>query len=325
MRAMDYTKLGKTNIKISKIGIGTWQWGSKSWGYGESYFKEDLEKAFRAAVDGGINFFDTAEVYGGGESEKLLGEFSRDLRENIIIASKVLPNHLTYKGVMKAIKNSLARLKTDYIDLYYVHWPNPIIPMSWTARAFNELYESGLIRAIGVSNFGLKRLIKFDELTDGKVSADQVKYSLLKRDAEKRLLKYCLSNDITLVAYSPLDQGAVLGKYNEKELPKDIWRRISIIFTPINMRKITPLIETLHEIAQEKGVKPINIVLRYLIEKGAVPIVGVKKEEHVKDLLKTFDFNLGKNEINKIDLILRDIKLSKVRATLEAIRRIIKP
>jgi len=153
----------------------------------------------------GINFFDTAEVYSEGGSERLLGEFTSDLREDIIIASKVSPSHSTYKGIIKVFNRSIDGLKTNYIDLYYVHWPNLLIPMKFTAKAFNELLDSGRIGAIGVSNFNLKRLIKSDKLTHSRVSADQVRYSLLSRNIEKDLLPYCLRNKITLVAYSPLD------------------------------------------------------------------------------------------------------------------------
>ncbi|MGQ4892236.1 MAG: aldo/keto reductase [Candidatus Njordarchaeia archaeon] len=324
MGEVEYTKLGKTRIKISKIGIGTWQWGSKGWGYRTQYTYEDLKEAYKTAVEGGINFFDTAEFYGGGESEKILGKLAKENRENIVIATKVWPTHLSYKGVINSLNKSLERLEIEYVDLLYVHWPNPIVPMASTARAFKKLHEEEKIRAIGVSNFNLKRMIKFNQLVNGKLSANQVKYSLLKRDVEKDLLKYCLENNITLVAYSPLDQGAISGKYDEKNLPKDKWRRINTVFTKKNMRKIKPLIQLLEEIAEQHGVKPVNIALRYLIQKGAVPIVGVKKREHVESLLETFEFNLKKEEIELIKKQLNSIKITKMGALPEMIIRLIK-
>lgn len=320
---MEYTNLGKTKIKISKIGIGTWQWGTKSWGYGTTYTFNDLKEAFELAYDNGINFIDTAEMYGGGKSEEIIGELVKDIRDEIVIASKVWPTHITYKGVLKAFERSSKRLQTDYIDLYYVHFPNPFIRKESTAKAFNELYEQGKIRAIGVSNFNLKRMIKFDQLVEGKLSANQVNYSLLKRKPEKDLLPYCKENDITLVAYSPLDQGAITGKYNEKSLPKDIWRRINTTFTSKNMKKIKPLINLLGEIAESHGVKPANIALRYLIEQGAVPLVGVKKKEHVEGIIATLDLNLKKEEIEKIKQILETIKLSRIGVIPYVLKRII--
>ena len=319
---MDYTYLGRTNIKISKIGIGTWQWGTKSWGYGKNYTFEDLEEAFKLAFENGINFIDTAEMYGGGKSEEIIGRLVKGIREDLVIASKVWPTHITYKGVKKAFERSSQRLKTSYIDLYYVHFPNPLIPMKSTAKAFKELHEQGKIRAIGVSNFNLKKMIKFDKLVDGKLSANQVKYSLLKREPEKTLLPYCKQNNITLVAYSPLDQGAITGKYNEKNLPKDIWRRINPVFTSKNMKKIRPLIELLLEIAENHSAKPVNIALRYIIEKGAVPLVGVKKRSHVEDIIKTLEINLKQSDIERIDQELQKIKISRIGAFPHIIKRI---
>ncbi|MHA1616677.1 MAG: aldo/keto reductase [Candidatus Njordarchaeales archaeon] len=322
---MEYAELGKTGIKISRIGIGTWQWGSSSWGYGKEYTEEDLRQAFETAIEYGINFIDTAEMYGGGKSEELIGEFMEGRREEVIVASKVSPNHLTYRGVLKAFECSSIRLRTDYIDLYYVHWPNPLIPMKWTAKAFLELLEQGKIRAIGVSNFSLKRMIKFNELVGNQLAANQVEYNLLHREPEKDLLPYCLEHGITLVAYSPLAKGAVLGKYNEKSLPKDFWRRLSTIFTPVNMRRLRPLINTIKEIADNYGVKPVNVVLRYLIDKGAIPIIGVKRKSHVEDLVLTFDFNMTSDERKLLEEKLDSLRLVRWRAYPWVIKRVIKP
>lgn len=322
---MEYTTLGKTDIKISKIGIGTWQWGTKSWGYGSSYTKEDLKKAFNTAIEEGITFFDTAEIYGGGKSEELLGEFSQGLRDDIVIASKVFAHHLLYKSVIKACKRSLSRLKTDYLDLYQVHFPNPLIPMKSTARAMDFLIDNGLIKSAGVSNFNLKRLIKFNKLLQHDVASNQVRYGILHRKIERDLLPYALKNNITIIAYSPLDQGATTGKYDSQYLPKDRVRRMSFIFTPSNIKKITPLVGLIKEIAKSHDVEPVNVILRYLINKGAVPIVGVKKVEHVESLSRTFEFNLSESEMKSIDFISSKIKISKLRAFPSLLKRLIKP
>ena len=320
---MEYTQLGRTNIKISKIGIGTWQWGTKSWGYGREYSFNDISDAFNYLYDRGFNFIDTAEMYGGGESERIIGELTKGIRESVIIASKVWPTHLSYKGVLKAFQRSIERLQTDYIDLYYVHWPNPLKRMKSYARAFLELFKSEKIRAIGVSNFSLKKMIKFNELVEGNLMANQVRYSLLYRKAEKNLLPYCIENNITLVAYSSLDQGAITGKYNEKRLPKDIWRRTSPVFTPIVMRRLKPLIDKLGEIAERHGVKRLNVALRYLVKKGAVPLVGIKNRAQAEDLALTFDFKLHENEFKELEEIVSAIKIPKIRAFPSLVKRII--
>ena len=320
---MEYTLLGKTNLRISKIGIGTWQWGTKSWGYGKTYTFEDLKKAFREAYDHGINFIDTAEIYGNGESEKIIGKLVEGIREEIVIASKVFPHHLTYRGTLNAFERSAKRLKTKYIDLYYIHWPNPLIPMKSTAKAFLELLNQNKIRAIGVSNFNLNKMQKFNKLVEDQLSANQVRYSLLHREPEKALLPYCKLNEITLVAYSPIDQGAITGKYSEKKLPKDIWRRANTLFTSINMKRIKPLIETLKTIAERHGVKPVNVALRYIIQMGAVPLVGVKKKHHVEDIILSLEMNLKQSEIDLIRKQLNKIKLVKPRAYPYVIKRIL--
>ncbi|MCD6483843.1 MAG: aldo/keto reductase [Candidatus Odinarchaeota archaeon] len=322
---MEYTTLGKTNIKISKIGIGTWQWGTKSWDYGKTYTKEDLKKAFNTAIEAGITFFDTAEIYGGGKSEELLGDFAKDVRDEIVIASKVFAHHLLYKSVIKACKSSLERLKTDYLDLYQVHWPNPLIPMKSTASAMDFLVDEGLVRSVGVSNFSLKRMIKFDKLLQHNLASNQVRYGILHRNIEKELLPYALEHKITVIAYSPLDQGATTGKYDDQYLPKDRVRRISFIFTPTNMKRIRPLIGMINELAKTHDVEPVNVILRYIINKGAVPIVGVKKQEYVESLIRTFEFNLSEREMKSIDFISAKIKIAKLRVFPSLLKRLIKP
>ncbi|MGQ4834672.1 MAG: aldo/keto reductase [Candidatus Asgardarchaeia archaeon] len=322
---VEYTKLGRTEIKISKIGIGTWQWGSSEWGWGKGYTKEDLRRAFEKAVDIGINFIDTAEIYGGGKSEKMLGEFIKGRREDLVIATKVWPTHLRFKSVLKACERSLQRLNTNYIDLYQVHWPNPLIPMKSTAKAMDFLINSGKIRAVGVSNFNLKKMIKFDKLLTANLASNQVRYGLLHRAVEKDLLPFCVANSITLIAYSPLDRGAISGKYNEKNLPKDLVRRISFVFTPPNMKKVQALIRKLKEIAEHHGVEIVNVALRYLIQKGAVPIVGIKHEGHVESISKTFDFSLSDKELSELSITLSKIKISKARVFPWIVARIIHP
>lgn len=322
---MEYTTLGKTNIRISKVGVGTWQWGSKEWGWGKEYLKEDLKKAFERAIDLGINFFDTAEIYGGGKSEKMLGEFISGRRDDVVIASKVSPTHLRYKSVIKACNRSLERLNTEFIDLYQVHWPNPVIPMKSTAKAMDELVRLEKIRSVGVSNFSLKRMIAFDSFLEVPLASNQVRYGLLHRKPEINLLPYCNKNKIALIAYSPLDKGAISGKYNASNLPKDWVRRMSFIFTSVNMHRIHSLIVLLGEIADKYGVKPINVALRYLIDRGAIPIVGIKKLEQVEDLALTFEFKITNDENNQISETLITTKITKLRALPSVIKRLIFP
>ncbi len=149
----DYVRLGRTDIKISTVGIGTWQFGTEGWGYGRDFTREDAIEAVREAFSNGINFIDTAEAYGGGLSEKMVGEAVRDFREEVVIATKISPRHLGYRDIFKALKGSLKRLGTSYVDLYQVHWPYCYFPVRDTMKAMRELVRDGKIRAVGVSNF----------------------------------------------------------------------------------------------------------------------------------------------------------------------------
>lgn len=201
---MDYIKIGKSDLKVSVIGLGTWQFGSKGWGYGSEYGKKEAIKIINKALELGINFIDTAEVYGDGLSEEIIGEAIKGWnRDELIIATKVAPWNLTYKRVLKAAERSLRRLRTNYIDLYQIHWPNPIIPLSSTMKAMKELIKAGKVRYVGVSNFSLTRLKKARSfLPEIDIISNQVKYNMIERSIEKDLLPYCKREDLVIIAYS---------------------------------------------------------------------------------------------------------------------------
>jgi diketogulonate reductase-like aldo/keto reductase len=164
-----------------------------------------------------MNFIDTAEMYGAGHSEELIGEAIKGIREKVFIATKVLPTNFRYEDVIKACERSLLRLKTSYIDLYQLHWPNPSIPIKETMRAMEKLVNEGKIRYIGISNFSVEETIEaMNALSKYEIVSNQVEYSLLVRDIEKDLLDFCRKNKITVIAYSPLARGELLkGKYYE--------------------------------------------------------------------------------------------------------------
>lgn len=320
---MRYIRLGRSDIRISPVGVGTWAWGEKLWGYGGTYRIDSLWKAFKLAVDNGINFFDTAEIYGGGLSEILLGKFEKRLGVKIVIASKFWPTRISKRGVVGALKASLRRFKRNYLDLYYVHWPNPIASMRIWSKALLDLYHSGKIKSIGVSNFSFRGMLKFDELLGGNLSANQVKLSMLEIKAKKALLLTCLKRGITLVAYSPLAQGALTGKYTESNLPMELARCWNPVFTRKNMIRIKPLLELLKRIAEKHGVSPVNVALRYLIDRGAVPLVGVRRPEHVESLLQTFDLNLKTSDKAALERTLKKVKISTIGALGELAARVV--
>ena len=201
---MEYKSLGKTNERISAIGMGTWEIGDSE----DQRVRLRQITALRRGVELGINVIDTAEMYGSGRAERLVGEAFQDQRDSVFIASKVSPAHLHHDDVIAACDRSLQRLGTRYLDLYQVHWPNRQIPIRETMGAMERLVRDGKIRYIGVSNFSVVETREAqDALTKSELASNQVEYSLTNRSVEAELLPYCQKEKITIIAYSPLARG----------------------------------------------------------------------------------------------------------------------
>ncbi|GBC69418.1 putative oxidoreductase [archaeon HR01] len=308
---MLYTVLGKTGLRISRIALGTWQFGSRQWGYGVSYSRADCVEALRAAVEHGVNLVDTAEIYGSGLSEEIVGEAVKGLRERVVIATKVSPLNLTYDGVIKACGRSLRRLGVKTIDLYQIHHPNPLIPISGTMKAMEKLVEMGWISYIGVSNFSLKRLIKAQEaLRREEIVSNQVKYNLLERDVERELLPYAEREGLTILAYSPLAQGLLTGKYTRERQPRDLIRKVNLLFA--NMERVEPVLAKLRELAGRMGVEPGQIALRWLISRENVSaIVGVKNVGQALSAAASSDIDLSREDYEELDRLSLQARISR--------------
>lgn len=202
--------LGKTRAKIPALGQGCMGIG----GYlsRDSLQDENQIKALRLGIELGMTFLDTAEAYGNGHSEELVGRATEGIRDKVFIATKFSPEHNSYQDVLKSAEGSLRRLGTDYIDLYQVHWPNPKVPLSETMRAMKRLLEEGKVRYVGVSNFSLGELKEAQSAISGEeIVSVQVEYNLFDRSIENSILPYCESEGMTAIAYSPLDQGKIAG------------------------------------------------------------------------------------------------------------------
>jgi diketogulonate reductase-like aldo/keto reductase len=201
---MEYKTLGKTSERISTIGMGTWEIGDSD----DQRVRQRQIAALRRGVELGISVIDTAEMYGSGRAEQLVGEAFRDRRDSVFIASKVSPAHLHYDDVMAACDRTLQRLGSRYVDLYQVHWPNSRIPIAETMRAMERLVRDGKARYIGVSNFSVAETREAqDALTKSELASNQVEYSLTNKSVESELLPYCQKEKITVIAYSPLARG----------------------------------------------------------------------------------------------------------------------
>lgn len=323
---MKFIQLGKTGIKISKIGVGTWQWGAREWGYGESYSDDEIRKIFKAIHENEINFIDTAEMYAGGRSEKFVGELLKEYgRENFIIATKVSPWHLGESSLEKACYRSLERLEVKEIDLYQIHWPNPFVPLSETMKTLEKLVNLGKIRAIGVSNFGLKRLSNARQyLKENDVASDQVLYNMFSRNIEEDLIPYTQKEKITVIAYSPLAQGLLTGKVNINYKPKELIKKINPLFTKTNLTKIEKLNQVLQNIAKNKGRTVTQVVLSWTMRhENVVPIPGIKKEKYVKDIAESVNLNLSDEEVEEINLALKNVKINKILGYIELVNNFV--
>jgi aryl-alcohol dehydrogenase-like predicted oxidoreductase len=303
----DTVVLGTTDIVISALGIGTWAWGDKwFWGYGSgTYTDDDLRAAFETAVAHGVNLFDTAEAYGRGRSEVLLGTFVRASGRPVVIATKCFPYpyRLSRHSLHKALRASLSRLGMERVDLYQMHWPFPPVPITAWMEAMAAAYEDGLIRAIGVSNYTLAQTRQAQDALARRglrLASNQVEYSLLQRRIERNgLLDYCRANGITILAYSPLAMGLLTGKYSPATPPPGIrGRRYGRAF----LARIQPLIGLLREIGQAHGHKtPAEVALNWVMCKGAVPLAGVKTAAQALANVGALGWRLDPDEVAALD------------------------
>jgi aryl-alcohol dehydrogenase-like predicted oxidoreductase len=294
--------LGKTNIQISSVGIGTWAWGER-WVFGSGYKESDLQTVYEQSLKSGINFFDTAEVYGMGKSERLLGRFLHNNNSaTSIIATKFNPRMRFGKNALrKALINSLKRLGLEKVDLYQIHNPGKI--NQWI-NAIADVYEDGLVRSVGVSNYNPDQFREAYEILDKrgiKLVSNQMHYSLLFRKHEfDGLLKMCRELNVTFIAYMPLAQGALTGKYTPDNLPKGLLRRLT--YRKGLLKKVQPLIRMMREIGLKYGNKTISqVAINWVMCKGALPLVGVNNIRQLEEVLGTIDWRLSDEDILRLD------------------------
>ncbi len=217
---MEARKLGKTTAEVPVLGMGTWLFVGN---LPDNHVDHGAIESLRTGVDLGMTLIDTAESYSFGHAEEVIGTAIKGMREKVFIATKVSPENFSYRDVMKAVRGSLRRLKTDYIDLYQLHRPNPYVPLEETMRAMEDLVEQGAVRYIGVSNFSVDLTKKAQAaLSKNHVVANQVSYSLLDREIEDKLLPTAVRDRITIIAYSPLAHGRLIDGGTGKTVLEDM-------------------------------------------------------------------------------------------------------
>ncbi|XP_006662512.1 pyridoxal reductase, chloroplastic [Oryza brachyantha] len=303
-------------LSVSPMGFGTWAWGNQLlWGYQQSMDNE-LQECFNLALKNGINIFDTADSYGtgrlNGQSERLLGTFIREFEgpmkspDDVIIATKfaAYPWRLTSGQFVSACKSSLERLQLDRLGIGQLHWSTAnYAPLQERALwdGLVEMYEKGLVRAVGVSNYGPKQLLKIHSYLSSRgvpLSSAQVQYSLLSIGDEQMELKtVCDSLGIRLISYSPLGLGMLTGKYTTSNLPSG---PRSVLFRQI-LPGLESLLNCLKSIAERKGKTMSQVAINWCICKGTIPIPGVKTVRHVEDNLGALGWRLSPAEVSELE------------------------
>lgn len=282
---------------MSVIGLGTWQFGSREWGYGAEYAEETAREITIRALDLGINLIDTAEAYGFGRSERTLGATleEADRRSEAFLATKIFPAVPIAPVVESRAKASAKRLRTNVIDLYQVHWPNPIVPDGQSMTGMRRIVDSGLVTHAGVSNYSLDRWKGAEQAFGGPILSNQVSFSLIERGPLKHLVPFAQDEGRVVIAYSPLAQGVLGGKYDAQTRPVGYARRMNPLFLPENLERAAPLIDALREIAKSHQCKPAQVALAWLIRMpNVVAIPGASSVEQV-------EFNAAAAELELTD------------------------
>ncbi|WP_112180651.1 MULTISPECIES: aldo/keto reductase [Paraliobacillus] len=306
------TQLGKSDLYVNPIGLGTNAVGGHN--LYPNLDEEVGKDLVRTAIKNDINFLDTAFIYGPERSEELVGQVVKELgnREDVVIATKgahkfngddvLIDNSPAF--LTKAVEASLTRLQTDYIDLYYIHFPDEHTPKDEAVGALQELKDVGKIRAIGVSNFSIDQLKEANK--DGLVDVYQGEYNLLNREAENEILPYCKENNISFIPYFPLASGLLAGKYT-KDMKFDDLRKDMPHFQGRQFEHNLDKVEQIREIAHDKGVEVPHIVLAWYLTQPAINalIPGAKHSDQVLNNLKTLDVTLTEHDIERIDGIFK--------------------
>jgi len=286
MKFLEVDGLGQ----VSRVGLGTWQFGSREWGYGDGYASGAARDIVRRARELGVTLFDTAEIYGFGKSERILGEALGPERDDVVVASKVFPVAPFPAVVRQREQASAQRLQLRRIPLYQVHQPNPVVPDSVIMPGMRGLLDDGKIAAAGVSNYSLARWRRADAALGRPVVSNQVQFSLAQPGALQDMVPFAERENRMVMAYSPLAQGLLGGKYSIDNRPGGV-RAMNPLFGTENLRRVAPLLDVLREIAAAHDAKPAQVALAWLL--GLPRVVVIPGASSVEQL----EFNVAAAEL----------------------------
>ena len=318
---MNQRQLGKNGPMLSEIGLGAWAIGGQ-WAYGWGEQDDMLSvRTIRTALDSGINWIDTAAVYGLGHSEKLIGETVKSFRDEVFIATKcglVWDNHGRVarnnrpESIRRECDASLKRLQTDVIDLYQIHWPDNAVPVEDSWGEMTRLAEAGKVRYIGVSNFGTELLMRCQKIAP--VQSLQPPYSMINRDIEASILGWCANNKVGIVAYSPLQSGLLTGKFSAnflETLAEDDWRRSqnNPFFKEPKFGQTLTFVDAIRQIAEGYGKSVAELAIAWVLRHKTVTaaIAGARKPEQIAKNIGGADWQISASDLENIDGLFAEI------------------
>jgi len=280
--------------RMSAVGLGTWQFGSTEWGYGSTYARDEAIKIVHRAIELGVTLIDTAEIYGLGKSERIVGEAIKGQRDKAFLATKLFPVGLPMQVASKA-RGSARRLGVDRIDLYQQHWPSPMFPPRATMPRMRKLMDAGLLSHVGVSNFSLAQWQEAEKAFGGPLLSNQVKFSLLARGPERDLVPWAQQRGRIVIAYSPLGQGLLSGRYQDS--PPSNFRRLRTEFRASSRAKLKPLLAAMSEIAARHQATTAQVALAWLLRKPNVVVIpGASSVHQLEQNVAAADVELSDEE-----------------------------
>jgi myo-inositol catabolism protein IolS len=296
---MQQRRLGSSQVSVSEIGLGTWGMSGAFWGAADD---AESIRVIHQALDLGVTLVDTAEAYGWGHAEEVVGKALAGRRRQAVIATKAAPNHLEPAEAVKALEGSLKRLQTDYVDVYFIHWPNPDVPLGATMDAFERLRADGRIRALGVSNFGPKEMDAARQ--HGVIDALQPPYNMLWREVEAATLPYCREHNIGVMPYSGLAQGLLTGAllHNTNFVEGDE-RRTTVLFQPGTYEHALDAVEGLRPIAAKYGKSVPQLAIQWLTSRPGVssPLLGARTVHEMKENAGSVGWSIAEADVAEID------------------------
>jgi len=295
---MKFLPLGDREVSV--IGLGCQQFGSPEWRWGPDQGEAAANQVVNRALDLGVNFFDTAEIYGNGRSEEILGSALRGRREEAFVATKVSPVHGTRRGVADACERSLRRLGMAAVDLYQVHWPNRLMPLSWTMSGMRDLMHAGKARNIGVSNFSLRLWRRAERELGGRLASNQVQLSLLDRSPLGDVSEFAAQERRVVIAYSPLAQGLLAGRYDRQNRPVD-FRAGKSQFSEESLARLHRLLGELRDLARSKGATPAQLALAWVLHiTNVIAIPGARTLQQIEENAAAADMQLTGDEWERL-------------------------